>query len=285
MSPNLPTKDPERDRLHDQQVDTHEQPLLEHLIELRARLLRIVLGVFVAFIPLYFYAKQIYHFVAAPMLAALPKGSTMIATEVASTFLTPFKLSMWAAVFVAIPYILHQAWGFVAPGLYSHEKRFTVPLLATSVLLFYLGAAFAYYLVFPAAFRFFVASAPLDVAVMTDISHYLDFALTMFFAFGAAFEIPIAVFLLVRTGIATVESLVAKRPYVIVGCFAVGAVLTPPDILSQCMMAIPMWFLYEIGVLVCRLTAPKRPAATDGESATATSAGSKAIAGTSDRPS
>ena len=260
MAARLPEKFVDKDKLHDQRVDTHEQPLLEHLIELRARLLRIVIGVCIAFVPMYFYSKEIYHFAASPMLAAMPKGSTMIATEVASTFLTPFKLSMWAAVFASIPYILHQGWGFIAPGLYSHEKRFTVPLLASSVVLFYIGAAFAYYAVFPAAFHFFIASAPLNVTVMTDITKYLDFALTMFFAFGAAFEIPIAVFLLVQTGIATVESLVAKRPYVIVGCFAVGAVLTPPDILSQCMMAIPMWMLYEIGVVVCRLTRPKRVA-------------------------
>lgn len=251
----------EQSKLHDQLVDTHEQPLLEHLLELRSRLLRIVLAICLVFIPAYVYRAQIYHFVAAPMLAAMPKGGTMIATGVASTFLTPFKLAMWAAVFASIPYILHQIWGFIAPGLYSHEKRFGAPLLGSSVLLFYSGAAFAYFLVFPLAFGFFVSSAPENVTVMTDISQYLDFALTMFFAFGAAFEIPIAVFLLVQTGIATVDSLIAKRPYVIVGCFAVGAVLTPPDILSQCLMAIPMWALYEIGVLVCRITSPKRAAA------------------------
>lgn len=248
------------DAAHDARVDAHEQPLVEHLVELRARLLRIVLAVLLAFVPLFYFANDLYQFVAAPLMAALPKGSQMIATEVASPFVTPFKLAIYASLFLTIPYSLHQIWAFIAPGLYSKEKRFGAPLLASSVLLFYAGGAFAYYVVFPFIFVWFVGTAPDGVTVMTDINHYLDFALGMFFAFGATFEIPVAVFLLVRTGITSAKALAEKRPFVIVGCFVLGAIFTPPDVVSQLMMAVPMWLLFELGLVVCRLTI--RPATT-----------------------
>ena len=243
----------ERTKEHDELVDAHEQPLVEHLIELRTRLLRIVLAVLIIFVPLFYYANNLYQFIAAPLMKAMPVGSQMIATEVASPFTTPFKLAMFASLILAVPYILHQIWGFLAPGLYSREKRFGGPLLFTSVLLFYLGGAFAYFVVFPFIFVWFISAAPAGVAVMTDINRYLDFVLGMFVAFGATFEIPVAVFLLVRTGITTTASLAEKRPYIIVGCFVIGAVFTPPDVVSQLMMAVPMWLLYELGLLTCRL--------------------------------
>jgi len=242
----------------DEQVDASEQPFLEHVIELRQRILRSVLAVLVLFFPTYFFANDIYQFVAAPLLAHLPEQSSMIATEVASPFLTPFKLAIVAAVFAAIPFILHQAWAFVSPGLYLHEKRFALPLLASSVALFYSGVAFAYYLVFPIVFQFFASITPSGVMMMTDINHYLDFVLTMFFAFGFAFEIPIAILLMVWSGITTPERLVAARPYVIVGCFVVGMLLTPPDVLSQLLLAIPTWMLFELGVWISRWVG-KRP--------------------------
>jgi sec-independent protein translocase protein TatC len=254
-----PRPDPsrrQREREHDARVESHEQPLVEHLIELRSRLLRTVLAILAAFFPLYYFANDLYIFVAAPLLKHLPEGSSMIATEVASPFLTPFKLSLIGAVVGTVPYALHQAWGFVAPGLYSHEKRLAVPLLASSVLLFYAGMAFAYFVVFPLVFGFFVGAAPIAVTVMTDINRYLDFVLTMFFAFGLAFEIPIATFLLVRTGFVSVADLRGKRPYVIVGCFVVGMVLTPPDVLSQTLLSVPMWLLFEAGLLLAAIVGP-----------------------------
>jgi sec-independent protein translocase protein TatC len=238
---------------HDEQVDGHELPFLDHVIELRSRILRSLLLVVVLFFPTYYFANDIYQFVAAPLLAHLPEQSSMIATEVASPFLTPFKLAIVTAVFAAIPFILHQAWAFVSPGLYLHEKRFALPLLVSSVTLFYAGVAFAYFLVFPIVFQFFASITPTGVMMMTDINRYLDFVLTMFFAFGFAFEIPIAILLMVWTGITTPEKLAASRPYVVVGCFVVGMLLTPPDVLSQLLLAIPMWILYEIGIWVARL--------------------------------
>jgi sec-independent protein translocase protein TatC len=243
-------KDPSQ---HDEQVDATEMPFLDHIVELRQRMLRAVLVVLVLFFPAYYFANDIYEFVAAPLLAHLPDHSTMIATEVASPFLTPFKLAAVTAVFAGIPFILHQAWAFVSPGLYLHEKRFALPLLVSSVMLFYGGVAFAYFLVFPVVFGFFASVAPTGVTMMTDITRYLDFVLGMFFAFGFTFEIPIAVLLMVWSGITTAERLAASRPYVIVGCFVVGMILTPPDVLSQCLLAIPMWMLFEIGVWVARL--------------------------------
>lgn len=235
-----------------------QAPLIEHLIELRSRLLRAVVAIFVVFLGLYPFANEIYTFVAQPLMSMLPEGSQMIATEVASPFLAPFKLTLVVAVFVAIPYVLHQAWAFVAPGLYDNEKALALPLLASSVGLFYGGAAFAYYVVFPLLFQFFTQTGPENVAVMTDINQYLNFVLKLFFAFGVAFEIPIATFLLILSGATTVESLSKKRPYIILGCFVVGMLLTPPDVISQSLLAIPMYLLYEVGILFGRLVQRRR---------------------------
>jgi len=225
------------------------QPLVAHLIELRSRVLRSLAAVFVIFLPLFYFANDIYGFVSEPLRAFLPEGATMIATEVASPFLTPFKLTLVLAIFIAIPFILHQVWSFIAPGLYKSEKRVAFPLLVSSILLFYAGIAFAFYVVFPLIFGFFTSVAPAGVTVMTDINRYLDFVLKLFFAFGIAFEIPIATILLVWTGATDIASLRRKRAYVIVGCFVVGMLLTPPDIISQILLALPMWLLYEIGIL------------------------------------
>lgn len=224
-------------------------PLVSHLTELRTRLLRCVAVVFLVFAGLFSFAQQIYTIVSAPLRAYLPPGATMIATDVASPFLTPFKLTMMVSLFLAIPVILHQIWGFIAPGLYKHEKRIAVPLLVSSIFLFYAGMAFAYFLVFPLIFKFFAAATPEGVSMMTDIASYLDFIMTLFFAFGVAFEIPVAVVLLVWIGVVDVKYLRKIRPYVVIGCFVVGMVLTPPDIFSQTLLAVPMWLLFEIGVL------------------------------------
>ena len=229
-----------------------EQPFMSHLLELRDRLLRAVLVVLVIFLVLFPFGNDIYHFIAQPLMAVMPEGTSMIATKVASPFLTPFKLSLIAAVFVAMPYLLYQLWGFIAPGLYAHEKRMAMPLLASSVVLFYLGAAFAYYVVFPLVFKFFTSVTPEGVAVMTDISEYLDFVLTLFFAFGLAFEIPIATILLVWMGMTTPAKLASKRPFVIVGAFVIGMLLTPPDVISQTLLALPMWVLFEAGIIFSR---------------------------------
>jgi sec-independent protein translocase protein TatC len=238
---------------HDELVDANEQPFLDHVIELRARILRGLVVVMCLFAPIYFYANELYTLVAAPLMAHLPNDGNMIATEVASPFLTPFKLSIFAAIFLGMPFLLHQLWGFVAPGLYRHEKRFAMPLLASSVFLFYLGIAFAYFLVFPLVFQFMAGITPEGVTMMTDINRYLDFVLKMFFAFGFAFEIPIATLLLAWSGIATADGMASKRPYVIVGCFVVGMLLTPPDVISQLLLALPTWLLFEIGVVFARI--------------------------------
>ncbi|MFZ1576585.1 MAG: twin-arginine translocase subunit TatC [Chromatiaceae bacterium] len=229
-----------------------EQPFMSHLVELRDRLLHMVMAIGIALVVLFPFANEIYTFIAEPIRAQLPEGSTMIATQVASPFMTPFKLALVSAVFVAMPYLLFQLWGFVAPGLYQHEKRFAMPLLASSICLFYLGMAFAYYLVFPLIFAFFTATTPEGVAQMPDITYYLDFVLKLFFAFGVSFQIPIATILLVALGMTTAESLADKRPYVIVGCFIVGMLLTPPDVISQTLLAVPMWMLYEAGIFFSR---------------------------------
>ncbi len=230
-----------------------EQPLLTHLMELRDRLLKAVLVVLLIALGLFAFANDLYNFLASPLLAHLPEGGTMIATEVAAPFLTPIKLVLVTAVFIAMPYLLYQLWGFIAPALYRQEKRLGLPLLLSSIILFYTGIAFAYFVVFPLVFGFFTAAAPEGVAVMTDISKYLDFVLKLFFAFGLAFEIPIATVLLIWTGLSTAESLAAKRPYVIVGAFVIGMMLTPPDIFSQTLLAIPMWFLFEMGLIASRV--------------------------------
>ncbi|MBP9604213.1 MAG: twin-arginine translocase subunit TatC [Chromatiaceae bacterium] len=229
-----------------------EQPFMSHLVELRDRLLHMVMAIGIALVVLFPFANEIYTFIAEPIRAQLPEGSTMIATQVASPFMTPFKLALVSAVFVAMPYLLYQLWGFVAPGLYQHEKRFAMPLLASSIFLFYLGMAFAYYLVFPLVFAFFTATTPEGVAQMPDITYYLDFVLKLFFAFGVSFQIPIATILLVALGMTTAESLADKRPYVIVGCFIIGMLLTPPDVISQTLLAVPMWMLYEAGIFFSR---------------------------------
>jgi sec-independent protein translocase protein TatC len=235
-----------------------EQPFVSHLVELRDRLMRMLVAVLLVFLALFPFANDIYTYVAAPLMAQLPEGTSMIATQVASPFLTPFKLALVSAVFLSMPYLLFQLWAFVAPGLYRHEKRLAIPLLVSSIMLFYLGMVFAYYLVFPLVFAFLTGTAPEGVAVMTDISHYLDFVLTLFFAFGIAFEIPIATILIVAAGITTPEDLGRKRPYVIVGVFVAGMLLTPPDVISQTLLALPMWLLFELGIIFARLFQQRR---------------------------
>nr|WP_274522580.1 twin-arginine translocase subunit TatC [Halorhodospira halochloris] len=227
-----------------------EQPLLSHLKELRSRLLKITGVVLIAFLALYPFRDNLYSLIAGPLQEILPEGTSMIAIKVASPFLIPMKLALVAAVVITIPYILYQIWAFVAPGLYRRERRLVWPLLISSTSLFYLGGAFAFFVVFPIAFRFFAFVSPEGVQMMTDIGEYLSFVLTLFFAFGVAFQVPIATILLVRTGVTTSEDLAAKRPYVIVGAFVLGMLLTPPDVLSQVLLAIPVWLLYEIGILL-----------------------------------
>lgn len=225
-----------------------ELPLVQHLIELRQRLLRIVIFVLIVFCGLFYFANEIYYLVSAPLQNLLPDNSSMIAVDVISPFLTPLKLTFFVAVLISIPYILYQIWAFIAPGLYRHEKRLAVPLLASSVLLFYFGMAFAYFVVFPLLFSFVTGIGLTGVATMTDISKYLDFVLQLFFAFGFAFEIPVATVLLIHAGVISPEGLTKKRPYIVVGCFVVGMLLTPPDVFSQILLAVPMWMLFEINI-------------------------------------
>ena len=238
---------------HDAKVDDHEMPFLDHLLELRQRLLRSIVAVAVLFVPSFVFRDDIYHFVSAPLTAILP-GGNLAAIDVASPFVMPLKLAAFTSFVAAMPYLLHQLWGFVAPGLYLREKKFALPLLASSVLLFYAGMAFAYFVLFPVVFAFFAHAAPEGVTLMTDINRYLTFVLKMFFAFGVAFEIPVATILLVRSGLATADGIARKRPYVIVGCFVVGMLLTPPDPITQVLLAIPVWLLFEIGILLSRPT-------------------------------
>jgi sec-independent protein translocase protein TatC len=241
-----------------------DQTFVSHLVELRDRLLRAVLAVLVIFLSLFAFANDLYTFLAEPLLRYLPEGTSMIATEVASPFLTPFKLTLVLSVFVAMPVILYQLWAFVAPGLYQNEKRLVFPLLLSSTVLFYLGMAFAYFVVFPLVFKFLTGVAPEGVAVMTDISRYLDFVLKMFFAFGIAFEVPIATILVIWSGITTAKSLAAKRPYIIVVAFVVGMLLTPPDVISQTLLALPMWLLFELGLVMSKIYT-KKPAEEEAE--------------------
>ena len=236
-----------------------EDTFISHLIEMRDRLLRAVLAVVIIFICLFPWAKDIYGLLAQPLLAALPKGGKMIATEITTPFFVPMKVTMMAAFLLALPWVFYQAWAFVAPGLYQHEKRLGVPLVIASVILFVTGMAFAYFLVFPLVFHFIVSVTPTGVAVMTDIGKYLDFVLTMFMAFGITFEVPIAVVLLVKTGMVSVAKLREIRPYVIVGAFVVGAIFTPPDVVSQFMLATPLWLLYEVGIIVAALISKPKP--------------------------
>jgi len=246
------------DRLNTRSNKTqnHEQPgLVGHLLELRTRLLQIVFSILIIFLPLAFFANDLYAVLATPLLEVMPQGTSMIATEVASPFLTPFKFALVLALFLGMPVILYHFWAFIAPGLYGHERKMMLPLLAGSVVLFYGGVLFAYYAVFPLVFGFLTSVVPEGVAVMTDISKYLDFVLKLFFAFGLAFEIPIVTIVLVWAGAATPDQLVSKRPYVIVTAFVLGMLLTPPDMISQTLLAVPMWLLFEVGVLLSRMVA------------------------------
>ena len=227
---------------------------ISHLIELRDRLLRIVVGFIVVFVAFFPFANKIYALLAAPLLSKLPAGGQMIATAVTTPFFVPMKVAMMAAFLVSLPHTLYQVWAFVAPGLYAHEKKFMIPIIIASSLLFLTGMTFAYFLVFPIIFGFIVHAAPQGVAVMTDIGNYLDFVLTLFFAFGLAFEVPIAVVMTVRFGWVSIKQLNEVRGYVIVGAFIVGAIFTPPDVISQFMLAMPMWLLYELGILVAKFT-------------------------------
>lgn len=239
-----------------------QETLLSHLFELRDRLLRIVIGVVVTFLCLFPFAKEIYALLAHPMLERLPQGGQMIATAVTTPFFVPLKVAMLAAVVLSLPFTLYQVWAFVAPGLYRHEKKLAIPLVVVSTLLFLAGMMFAYFLVFPVVFGFIVGTAPEGVAVMTDIDNYLDFVITLFLAFGIAFEVPIAVVLLSRMGVVSIAALREARGYVIVGAFVVGAIFTPPDVVSQIMLAVPLWILYELGILVSVWL--NRPSAVEG---------------------
>lgn len=236
---------------------SQSETFISHLIELRDRLLHIIAGVVVTFICLFPFANNIYTLLAHPLLSRLPRGGQMIATAVTTPFLVPMKVAMLAAVVISLPYTLYQLWGFVAPGLYQHEKRFAAPLIVLSTLLFLTGMAFAYFLVFPVVFGFITGTAPEGVAVMTDIGNYLDFVITLFLAFGIAFEVPVAVVLLVKLGVVQIATLKEVRSYVIVGAFVIGAIFTPPDVVSQIMLAVPLWLLYEAGILAAGFVAAK----------------------------
>lgn len=244
---------------------TTQDTFISHLVELRDRLLRAILAVLIVFLCLFPWAKDLYSLLAQPLLAVLPQGGQMIATDVVGVFLVPMKVALLVAFVIALPYVLFQIWAFVAPGLYTHEKRLVLPLIFTSTVLFICGMAFAYFLVFPVVFKFMASIAPEGVAWMTDIEKYLSFALTMFVAFGVTFEVPVAVVLLVRMNIVSVAKLREIRPYVIVGAFVLGAVFTPPDVISQLMLAVPLWVLYELGIVCASMMG--RPAALDDQSA------------------
>ena len=235
------------------ETDT-DRPIVSHLVELRQRLLKIFIGTGAVFLVLFPFANPIYNYLSAPLVKYLPQGSSMVAIEVASPFLTPFKMVMLLALIISIPLIFYQLWGFVAPGLYRKEKRIAVPLLLSSTLLFYVGMAFAYFVVFPLMFAFFTSVAPQGVTVMTDIGRYLDFVVKIFIAFGIAFEVPVVTLVLIKAGTTTVKDLSRKRPYIVVGAFVAGMMLTPPDIISQILLAVPIWLLFELGLLFARLT-------------------------------
>jgi sec-independent protein translocase protein TatC len=232
------------------------ESFIAHLVELRTRLLRAMVAVLLVFICLFPWASNLYSLLAHPLLARLPKGGQMIATDVTTPFFVPLKVALMTAFLIALPYILYQIWKFVAPGLYAHEKRLVWPLIVASTLLFFCGMAFAYFVVFPVVFGFITASAPAGVAVMTDIDKYLSFVLTMFMAFGMTFQVPVAVVVLVRMGFVSVDKLREARPYAVVGAFVVGAIFTPPDVVSQLMLAMPLWLLYEAGIVVASWVKP-----------------------------
>lgn len=246
-----------------------EQPLVSHLIELRNRLLKSVLLVLALFLSMFYFANDLYLIMVEPLSNLLPNTGDMIATGVASPFLVPFKMTMVLAILLAIPFILFQIWSFIAPGLYQHEKKFGIPLLISSIILFYAGIAFAYFVVLPLVFGFFTATGPDGVSFLPDIANILNFILKIFFAFGIAFEIPIATFLMVLTGMTTVQSLSEKRPYIFLGCFVVGMLVTPPDVISQTVLALPMYSLFEIGVLFSRMIKPRENDDDSGENSIA----------------
>ncbi|MCC7041257.1 MAG: twin-arginine translocase subunit TatC [Burkholderiales bacterium] len=245
-----------------------QETFLSHLIELRSRLMKSIIAVAIVLVVLFPFAKDIYALLARPLLRALPQGATMIATDVTGTFLVPLKVTLMAAFLVALPYVMWQAWAFVAPGLYQHEKRLAAPVIVSSVVFFVIGMAFAYFFVFPVMFGFFAGYAPAGVQMMTDIDKYLSFVLAMFLAFGLTFEVPVVVIVLVRMRVVSLEKLRAIRSYVIVGAFVLGAVFTPPDVLSQLMLAIPLWLLYELGLILARFVSVSAPEG-DGEEAAA----------------
>jgi sec-independent protein translocase protein TatC len=247
---NEPAPDPEK---------LAESSLLSHLLELRDRLLRAMIATLVIAMPCLYFANDIFTWLSAPLLAQMPPGASLIATSVVAPFMTPFKLALLAAIFFAMPVILYQIWAFIAPGLYRHERRFALPLFVSSVILFYSGSAFAYFVVFPAVFRFFVMTTPDGVQMLTDITQYMDFAVLLFFAFGLAFEIPVATVLLVRTGLVKREALTKNRGYVLLAIFIIAAFLTPPDPISQTMMALPMYALFEAGIIMARLLVRAQP--------------------------
>ena len=242
--------------MNDDHPGGEAQPLISHLVELRTRILRAAAAVMLIFVPLAYFANDLFTLVAQPLLDKLPEGTGMIATEVATPFLTPFKLSLVTAIFIAMPVLLWQVWAFIAPGLYQQERRFVMPLMAMSSLLFYAGVLFAYFAVMPLIFGFFTAVTPQGVSMMTDIARYLDFVLTLFFAFGVAFEIPVATVLAVWAGLTTPAALASARPYVLVGAFGIGMLLTPPDIFSQSLLAVPTYLLFEIGIVLARIMVP-----------------------------
>lgn len=232
--------------------------LIDHLVELRNRLLKAVFSVLVVFLSLAYFAQDLYALMSQPLISVMPEGAQMIATDVASPFFAPFKLTLVLSFFIAIPYVLYQIWAFVAPGLYQNEKKLIAPLMLSSTLLFYGGIAFAFYVIFPLAFPFFIGVAPEGVLISTDINSYLNFILKLFFAFGVSFQIPIAIVLMCWTGFTDASSLREKRPYVIVGVFVVGMLMTPPDPISQTLLALPMWLLFELGVMIGGLYANNR---------------------------
>jgi len=242
-----------------------EQTFISHLVELRDRLLRVVIVISLLTVGLMFFANDLYYYFSIPIQEYIPKGSAMIATGVISPIFTPLKLALIGAFFLAIPYILFQAWAFIAPGLYKNEKQLAMPLVISSVILFYMGMAFAYFVVFPLVFQFTSTYIPSGVEYRPDIADYLNFALKMFFAFGVAFEVPIATIILIAAGLTTPESLVKKRPYIIVAAFTVGMLLTPPDVISQVMLALPMWFLFELGIIASKILLKKRLADLEKE--------------------
>ncbi|MTD39135.1 Sec-independent protein translocase subunit TatC [Erwinia sp. CPCC 100877] len=241
------------------------QPLITHLIELRKRIMNCLIAILAIFLALVYFANDIYQLVSDPLIKQLPQGASMIATDVASPFFTPIKLTIMVSVILSAPIILYQVWAFVAPALYKHERRLVVPLLVSSSLLFYLGMAFAYFVVFPLAFGFLTKTAPAGVVISTDITSYLDFVMALFMAFGVSFEVPVAIVLLCWMGVTTPEDLKKKRPYVLVGAFVIGMLLTPPDVFSQTLLAIPMYFLFEVGVFFSRFYVGKRRSSVSEE--------------------